>query len=167
MCHSPGCKGTNTSLFLVPGSHHEPQTPHVLPWAPRQRQVTRRTGDSPAPWCLPTSTSAPAMQPIPRMQTTMPMKCTALYRVNRKNQESKITTGITKQSRSYGREGGKQQSGDQRAAEKWLLSAERTFPLKLSFGEDPEVRQLKQTLKQMTWTLLKPKPWRKGEKANQ
>lgn len=116
MCHSPGCKGTNTNLFLVPGSHPEPQTSHVLPWAPRQRQVTRRTGDSPAPWCLPTSTSAPAMQPIPRMQTTMPMKCTALYRISRKNQESKITTGITKQSRSYGREGGKQQSGVQREA---------------------------------------------------
>ena len=88
----------------------------VLPWAHPQRQVTWRTGDSPAPWCLPTSTSAPAMQPIPRMQTTMPMKCTALYRISRKNQESKITTGITKQSRSYGRQGGKQQWGVQREA---------------------------------------------------
>ena len=88
----------------------------VLPWAHPQRQVTWWTGDSPAPWCLPTSTSAPAMQPIPRMQTTMPMKCTALYRISRKNQESKITTGITKQSRSYGRQGGKQQWGVQREA---------------------------------------------------
>lgn len=55
---------------------------------------------SPAPCCLPTRTSAPAMQPMPRMQTTIPMKCTALYRTSRKNQESSITTGMTKQSRS-------------------------------------------------------------------
>uniref|UniRef100_A0A672TL74 Uncharacterized protein n=1 Tax=Strigops habroptila TaxID=2489341 RepID=A0A672TL74_STRHB len=32
---------------------------------------------SPAPCCLPRRTSAPAMQPMPRMQTTIPMKCTA------------------------------------------------------------------------------------------
>lgn len=55
---------------------------------------------SPAPCCLPTRTSAPAMQPMPRMQTTIPMKCTALYRTSKKNQESNITTGMTKQSRS-------------------------------------------------------------------
>lgn len=55
---------------------------------------------SPAPCCLPTRTSAPAMQPMPRMQTTIPMKCTALYRTSKKNQESSITTGMTKQSRS-------------------------------------------------------------------
>ena len=55
---------------------------------------------SPAPCCLPTRTSAPAMQPMPRMHTTIPMKCTALYRTSKKNQESSITTGMTKQSRS-------------------------------------------------------------------
>lgn len=54
----------------------------------------------PAPCCLPTRTSAPAMQPMPRMQTTIPMKCTALYRTSKKNQERSITTGMTKQSRS-------------------------------------------------------------------
>lgn len=54
------------------------------------------------------STSAPAMQPILVMQTTDAMKCTACTGSAGRTRRARITTGITKQSRSYGRQGGKQ-----------------------------------------------------------
>lgn len=56
----------------------------------------------PRPCCRPTSTSAPTMQPMPSRQTPTPTKCTTLYLTSRKNQDSRSTTGMTKQSSSWG-----------------------------------------------------------------
>lgn len=141
MCHYSRCEKrymSKTQTEGRPGSFSAQQCPfHILPWPYPQREDTWWThGDLPAPWCLPTSTSAPTMQPIPRMQTTIPMKCTALYRISRKNQESKITTGITKQSRSYGQEG-KEEQGVQEEA--FHAVKKHNSSVESAMGSEPEV----------------------------
>lgn len=53
------------------------------------------------PWSLPARMSAPTMAPTPNKHTATATKWTTRYRVFRKNQESNISTGITKQSSSW------------------------------------------------------------------
>lgn len=59
-------------------------------------------GYTPRPCSRPSKMSTPTMQPIPSRQSPAPTKWTALYLTKRKNQESSRTTGMPKQSKSWG-----------------------------------------------------------------